>query len=139
MEDTSHMLGIMASLFSNLASESQARIRLLAKYVEGNYEKVDRLLEIREHSESRLKAAEKDIEQERRVSQLCCILKSCIQSLETFQDLVADGVVVGGEEEDTWYLRRLDSGLFVLQTVDYILGWICMEDDGVCNCFLATI
>ena len=30
-----------------------------------------------------------------------------------------------------WYLRRLDGGLFTLQTVDYILAWISMEDDGV--------
>ena len=33
--------------------------------------------------------------------------------------------------EDLWYLRRLDGGLFTLQTVDYILAWISMEDDGV--------
>ena len=39
-----------------------------------------------------------------------------------------------GEEEDmedVWYIRRIDGGLFTLQTVDYILAWICMEDDGV--------
>ena len=35
------------------------------------------------------------------------------------------------ENEDMWYLRRLDGGLFTLQALDYILGWICMEDDGV--------
>lgn len=33
--------------------------------------------------------------------------------------------------EDTLYLRRLDGGLYTLQTVDYILAWIIMEDDGV--------
>lgn len=33
--------------------------------------------------------------------------------------------------DDVWYIRRLDGGLFTLQTVDYILAWICMEDDGV--------
>ncbi len=33
--------------------------------------------------------------------------------------------------QDFWYLRRLDGGLFTLQTVDYILAWIVMEDDGV--------
>lgn len=38
---------------------------------------------------------------------------------------------IGGEEEDAWYLRRLDGGLYTLQTVDYILAWIIMEDDGV--------
>ena len=47
-EDISHTLGIVASLFSNLASDSAARIRLLAKFVENTYEKTDKLLEIRE-------------------------------------------------------------------------------------------
>ena len=40
----------------------------------------------------------------------------------------------GDEEEDmedVWYIRRIDGGLFTLQTVDYILAWIVMEDDGV--------
>lgn len=32
---------------------------------------------------------------------------------------------------DLWYLRRLEGGLFTLQTVDYILAWVTMEDDGV--------
>ncbi|KAF8591532.1 DUF1716-domain-containing protein [Ramaria rubella] len=111
-EDTSHMLGILSSLFSNLESESPARVRLLTKFVEGTYEKVDRLLEIRENSEARLRTVEQEIEEER-------------------NDLVANGVVVETDEEDTWYLRKLDGGLFILQTVDYILGWICMEDDGI--------
>lgn len=35
------------------------------------------------------------------------------------------------EDEDQFYLRRLDGGLFTLQTLDYILAWIGMEDDGV--------
>jgi hypothetical protein len=38
------------------------------------------------------------------------------------------------EDQDLWYLRRLDGGLFTLQTVDYILAWIIMEDDGVSSC-----
>lgn len=33
--------------------------------------------------------------------------------------------------EDSFYLRRLDGGLFILQTADYILAWLMMEDDGV--------
>lgn len=35
------------------------------------------------------------------------------------------------DAEDAFYIRRLDGGLFTLQTVDYILGWLIMEDDGV--------
>jgi len=45
--------------------------------------------------------------------------------------MIAAGDEVGPEDETAWYLRRLDGGLFTLQTVDYILAWICMEDDGV--------
>ena len=35
------------------------------------------------------------------------------------------------DAEDAFYIRRLDGGLFTLQTVDYIMGWLIMEDDGV--------
>lgn len=66
-EDAAHVLGIMASLFSHLSSDSPARIRLLAKFVEGNYEKVDKLLEIRDTASLRLKATDSDIEMERNV------------------------------------------------------------------------
>jgi len=45
--------------------------------------------------------------------------------------LLKAGEGIGGEEEDAWYLRRLDGGLYTLQTVDYILAWTLMEDDGV--------
>jgi beta-catenin-like protein 1 len=111
-EDTSHVLGIVSSLFSNLPSESTSRIRLLTKFVEADFEKVDRLLEVREHAEGRLAVTENEIAQEK-------------------DELTAASEEIGPEEEDTWYLRRLDGGMFTLQTVDYILGWICMEDDGV--------
>lgn len=48
------------------------------------------------------------------------------------------GDEVGAEEEDLWYLRRLDGGLFTLQTVDYILAWVAMEDDGVSKKLLTS-
>lgn len=35
------------------------------------------------------------------------------------------------ETEDSFYIHRLENGLFTLQTVDYILAWLMMEDDGV--------
>ncbi|KAJ7507863.1 Catenin-beta-like protein [Mycena galericulata] len=111
-EDTSHILGILSSLFSNIPSDSPARIRLLAKFVEGTYEKVDKLLEIRDNATNRLKLADAEMEAEKKA-------------------LIAEGEEITTEEEDTWYLRRLESGLFTLQTVDYILAWIAMEDDGI--------
>ena len=47
------------------------------------------------------------------------------------QEMVVAGEEVTEVEEDRWYLSRLSGGLYTLQTVDYILAWICMEDDGV--------
>ncbi|PFH52768.1 hypothetical protein AMATHDRAFT_139367 [Amanita thiersii Skay4041] len=111
-EDVAHILGIMSSLLSNLPSDSTARIRLLTKFVEGDYEKVDKLLEIRDNARQRLKTIDNMLEAERK------------QLLENGEEITSD-------EEDMWYLRRLDSGLFTMQTVDYILAWIFMEDDGI--------
>lgn len=34
-------------------------------------------------------------------------------------------------EETEWYLRKMDAGLASLQNADYVLAWVCMEDDGV--------
>ncbi|KAI0068752.1 DUF1716-domain-containing protein [Artomyces pyxidatus] len=110
-EDATHVLGIVSSLLSNLPSDSPARIRLLAKFVENNYEKTDKLLDMRQSAQTRLAVVDQEIEAEKKV-------------------LVADGEDIS-EEEDGWYLRRLDGGLYTLQTVDYILGWIVMEDDGI--------
>lgn len=110
-EDTTHILSILSSLFSNLPSDSPSRIRLLAKFVESNYEKTDKLLDVRESAHSRLKVVDKEIEAEKKV------LKQEGEDVE--------------EEEDVWYLRRLDGGLYTLQMVDYILAWVMMEDDGV--------
>ena len=70
-EETSHTLSIVSSLFTNLSSESPARIRLLAKFVENNYEKVDKLLEIRESAQKRLADTEADIELETMVTISC--------------------------------------------------------------------
>jgi len=109
-EDVTHILGIISSLFSNIPSESPARIRLLAKFVESNYEKVDKLLEIRENGHMRLKSTNREIEKE----------KADLTDEDEASELEAD-----------WYIRRLDGGLFTLQTVDYILAWIMMEDDGI--------
>jgi len=120
----------MSSLFTNLPSDSSDRIRLLAKFVENNYEKVDKLLEMREHASSRLKAVDSDIETEKKVFIVkhgdCMIIVGSY----TLQALLAEGTIEP-ENEELWYLRRLDGGLFILQTLDYILAWVALEDDGV--------
>lgn len=106
--DFEHVLGILASLLHNLGSESGPRLRVLSKFVEQDYAKVDRLLELRETTVARLRVVEREIAQERAAT---------------------DGA--DEEEEELFYLRRLESGLFTLQLIDYILAWLVMEDDGV--------
>lgn len=105
-------MGILVSLFTNLESDTPARIRLIAKFVENDYEKVDRLLEMREVAESRLQALDKEINMERRV-------------------MAANQEEVDEDQEAEWYLRRTEAGLSALQNADYVLAWVCMEDDGV--------
>ncbi|THV08501.1 DUF1716-domain-containing protein [Dendrothele bispora CBS 962.96] len=119
-EETSHILGILSSLFSNIPSETPERIRLLAKFVENGYEKVDKLLDIRDSAVSRLKVTESQIATQRK-------------------ELIAEGEEVTEEDEDRWYLQKLDGGLFTLQSVDYILAWTAMEDDGVCSHILQML
>jgi beta-catenin-like protein 1 len=97
--------------------------------VEGNYEKIDKLLEIRDNATNRLKLADSEIANEKKVRRS----EGAFTFLTVPQALISDGEEITSEEEDTWYLRRLESGLFTLQTVDYILAWIAMEDDGVRN------
>ena len=85
--------------------------------MESNYEKTDKLLDIRTSAQARLAVVDRDIDAEKKAL------------LDTNEE-------VGNEEEEAWYLRRLEGGLYTLQTVDYILAWIVMEDDGVSIIFL---
>jgi len=71
-EDEEHILGILVSLFTNLASDTPPRLRLLSKFVENDYEKIDRLLEMREAAEGRVQAVDREIMMERKV---CTIRK----------------------------------------------------------------
>ena len=103
-----HLLGVFASMLRTLPGDSAERIRLLAKFMEKEYEKIARLVEIRRQYSSRIKIEEDRIKKER---------------LGMSKDEQK-------EMEDEWFSRRLDEGLFVLQTVDTILAWLVAEDGG---------
>jgi len=45
--------------------------------------------------------------------------------------MAANEEEVTDEDEAEWYSRRLDAGLSSLQNADYVLAWVCMEEDGV--------
>jgi beta-catenin-like protein 1 len=107
-QDVEHLLGIFAALLRVLPGESASRIRTLAKFVEKDYEKVTKILGLRREYASKLAVAEQQIEKER--------------------------AGLGKEEQDDlsseWLSRRLDAGLFCLQTIDVVLAWLIAEDNG---------
>ncbi|KAM0274427.1 hypothetical protein ACHAQH_007865 [Verticillium albo-atrum] len=103
-----HLVNIFASLLRHLPIDSAERIRTLAKFVEKQYGKTQRLVAIRRDHASRLALVEQRIRAER-------------DGLD--EDAQA-------EMEDEWFSWRLDGGLFVLQTVDVVLAWLVAEDRG---------
>ena len=89
---TEHLLGILASLLRSLPGDSAPRIRALAKFVEKDYEKIDRLVQLRGAYSSKLATVEQEIKRER-------------AGLSSDEEEMAD----------EWLSRRLDAGLFSLQ------------------------
>lgn len=107
---TEHLVGLFASLLRRLPGDSAARIRTLAKFVEKDYEKTARLVALRRSHASRVALADAAIKAEQ-------------------------AELDGDEEErearaDVWFSRRLDAGLFALQTTDVVLAWLAAEDAG---------
>ncbi|KAJ9316054.1 hypothetical protein DTO271D3_3630 [Paecilomyces variotii] len=103
-----HLLGIFNSMLRLLPGGSAARIRTLAKFMEKDYEKIEKLVKLRREYASRIRPVEEVIEKER---------KSL--SKEDQEAMAAE-----------WLSRRLDAGLFSLQMIDVILAWLVAEDDG---------
>ncbi|KAH7030778.1 Catenin-beta-like protein [Microdochium trichocladiopsis] len=103
-----HLVGILASLLRLLPAESPERIRTLAKFVEKNYEKTIKLVQLRRTYAARMAPIEQSIRMEQ--SRLSAEEKE--------------------EAADGWFLRRLDAGLYALQTLDVVLAWLVAEDDG---------
>ncbi len=107
-ETTEHLLGIFSSLLRLLPANSAGRIRTLAKFVEKDYEKLGKLVRLRRDYASRVGVVDQEIRKEQ--------------------------VRLDAEEKeemaDEWLSRRLDAGLFCLQSIDVILAWLVAEDDG---------
>lgn len=103
---TEHLVGIFSWMLRLLPGSSGERIRLLAKFVEKDYEKVDKLIKLRRDFAARMRLIDEQLAKEK-------------QQRDDDEDL-----------EDERFLRRLDAGLFTLQTIDVVLAWLVAEDDG---------
>jgi beta-catenin-like protein 1 len=107
-QTTEHLLGIFSSLLRLLPANSSGRIRTLAKFVEKDYEKLVKLVKLRREYATRVAVVDDEIRDEQ--TKL---------DAEEREDMA-----------DEWDSRRLDAGLFCLQTIDIILAWLVAEDDG---------
>ena len=107
-QTTEHLVGIFASMLRLLPADSAERIRTLAKFVEKDYEKTEKLVKLRRDYGARVGAVDEQIREEQK------------------------GMTEDEREEnaDDWFSRRLDAGLFCLQTIDVILAWLIAEDGG---------
>ncbi|CCJ28271.1 unnamed protein product, partial [Pneumocystis jirovecii] len=104
-----YLLGIFSSLLRSLPIDSASRIRILAKFVEKDYEKISRIIELRRFYEARVDSTNEKIKKE----------------LERLNQNERE------EKESEIYIDLLDSGLYCLQAIDLILAWLCVEDLGV--------
>ncbi|KAF7543807.1 hypothetical protein G7Z17_g10441 [Cylindrodendrum hubeiense] len=103
-----HLVGVFASMLRFLPANSPERIRTLAKFVEKDYEKISKLVKLRRDYGGRVARAEQQNEAERK-------------------GLSAED---REEAELEWLSKRIDAGLFTLQTIDQVLAWLVAEDNG---------
>lgn len=100
-EHEEHIVSIIASMLRNC--KGSQRQRLLSKFTENDFEKVDRLLELHLKYLEKVDAVDAEIDNE--------------------GDEDAD--------DDEKYLRRLSAGLFTLQIIDYIILEISSTSESI--------
>ncbi|KAJ3017236.1 hypothetical protein HKX48_003657 [Thoreauomyces humboldtii] len=109
-EENEYIVSTLASLFKSLTS-LEARERLMLKFLEGDHEKVDRLLQIHEQYFARVKAADATIAKRKAARE---------------EEDLDDDEKEAADEDD--FLDRLNAGVFTLQLVDFVIAFACYED-----------
>jgi beta-catenin-like protein 1 len=109
MSDDEHIASCIKLLFEQLTDQIH-RQRLLSKFQENEYEKIERLMELHEKYWNLAKKCEAEIEKMKR-------------------EIQEEGEEVTEEDEEDFHLHRLENGLFTLQLVDYILATVYSQGD----------
>jgi beta-catenin-like protein 1 len=107
-ETTEHILGLFASLLRSLPGDSDARFRVLAKFLEKDFEKIDKLVALRRDYAARVAAFDAKLDDRKKGLSAEEILELDMENIPT----------------------RLSEGLYCLERVDQILAWLVAEDDG---------
>eukprot|EP00039_Didymoeca_costata_P001320 m.51552 g.51552 ORF g.51552 m.51552 type:complete len:557 (-) comp10739_c0_seq2:92-1762(-) len=101
-----HVCSIIASLFKFL-EDGVHKQRLLRKFIENDFEKMERLVELHLAYIKKVEICDKEIAKEK-------------------EEMVARGEELDEIVENSFYLRRLDAGLSVLQHVAYTIGTVSL-------------
>jgi beta-catenin-like protein 1 len=109
-EHEEHIVSILAALLQHVAGST--RTRILSKFEENDFEKVERLTELH---------------------------FKYLEKLEKLDRNLAHQLTQGEQDEDEIYLKRLDAGLFTLQLVDYIILEVCIASTKVKERLLSII
>ncbi|KAF9729085.1 hypothetical protein PMIN06_003293 [Paraphaeosphaeria minitans] len=107
-ETTEHILGTLASLLRSLPANTDSRFRALAKFLEKDYEKIDKLVALRRDYAARVAAFDAKFKDKKRGL-----------SKEEQEEVDVENIP-----------SRLDEGLYCLERIDAILAWLVAEDDG---------
>ncbi|XP_058059236.1 beta-catenin-like protein 1 [Anopheles bellator] len=102
-EHEEHIVSIIASMLHNC--KGSQRQRLLAKFTENDYEKIERLMELHRKYLEKVEALDREIDQQMRTED---------------DDEEPD--------DDAIYVKRLSGGLFTLQLIDYVVLEISCTD-----------
>ena len=95
-----HIVSILSSLLKNCNGQNKQRV--LLKFVENDYEKVDRLLELYFKYSEQVRKIDLEIAKER-------------------QENENDDEEDEEDQEEEYYMRRLENGLLALQVIAYIM------------------
>jgi beta-catenin-like protein 1 len=110
-QQTEHILGIFASLLRSLPGNSDTRFRLLAKFLEKDYDKIHKLVSLRRDYVTRLSAFDQRLAEKRRALGLT--------SKEELESYELENIP-----------ERLSEGLYCLERIDAVLAWLVAEDGG---------
>ncbi|KAI9476317.1 MAG: Catenin-beta-like protein [Benjaminiella poitrasii] len=108
-EDEEHISCIILSLLRNLTQNDVQRMRVILKFTEDDFEKVDRLVEMKDQYEQRDEAVKQELEE----------AKTSMDE-EDYEDFEVD-----------FYVRRLDAGLFTLQRICLLIAALSEENKGI--------
>ncbi|KZM21107.1 uncharacterized protein EKO05_0003588 [Ascochyta rabiei] len=105
---TEHILGLFSSLLRSLPGNSDSRFRLLAKFLESDFAKINKIITLRRQYVARLSTFDKSLEGR----------KAGLSKAER-DELEVENIAL-----------RLSEGLYALQRIDATLAWLVAEDEG---------